>query len=274
MNLAHYTTLRLHPYPWRSEHLNVGLVVLLADGSVRVHVADSLKKVRAFAPGVDLEAVRGWPAEMQQDLTGCRSLDEAAARLSRWGHARQLSEQRGMFRYANEHEYSERVGRALARLVEPERPMRKPADRSQRSRLEVELKTAFAAYGWMSADPSQVDHRIVHHYPIEPEMDLHADFAVRNGVMHVIETVDFRVADPASKRDSARAKALVLTLAKDARRYAIVAGGDGEAIRPAVRLLASQADALIRWERPDEVDGFLGKMAQITGIPMIGLQTT
>lgn len=274
MKLAHYAPLRLHPYAWRSEHLNIGLVVRGADGAVRIHLADNLKKLRSFAPRVDLDVVRGWPAELQPMLSNSQSLDEVAARLARWGQTRQLGEQRGAFQYNSEETYALRVAAALERLVEPEARLRTASQRGQRSRLEVELREAFSAYGWLAPDPSQVDHRIVPRYPIDLEADLRADFAVRNGVMHVIETVDFRVAEPASKRDSARAKALVLTLAQGARKYAVVAGGDGEESQPSVRLLQRQSDVLVRWESPESVDRFLAEMARITGRPIIGLPTT
>lgn len=272
MNAAPYTILCLHPYPWRSEHLNIGLVVLRPDG-VRVHLADNLKKLRAFAPDVDLEIVRGWPSELQSLLAGAADLDEAAARMARWGTLQQLSDQRGTLGYHSEREYEDRIAGALARLVMPEKAVRVPADRAHKSRLDVELKTAFSAYGWLGNDPSQIDHHIVPRYPIDEQTGLRADFAIKNGCLHVIETLDFRVADPLSKREAAQAKTLVLALAQDARRYAIVAGGDGAETQPSLRLLRAHSDCLVRWEDAGAVDRFLADMGQAAGKPMIGLPT-
>lgn len=273
MSFSHYSILRIHPYPQRSEHLNIGIAVFRDDG-IRVHLADNLKKLKAFAPGVDLDVVRGWPVELQEMLAGVVHPKEARDRIAMWGGAQQLSEQAGQFIYRDEHEYAERVAGALSRMVEPESKMRMALDRPYKSRLDLELKHAFAAYGWLGKAPEDINHRIVPHYPINEDMGIRADFAVMNGRLHVIETIDFRVASPLSKRESAQAKTLVMALAKDAVRYAIVAGGDGKESAPSIRLLESQADRMVRWEDAAAVDSFLAAMSQATGKPMIGLPTT
>lgn len=271
--IAHYHPLLLHPYPWRTEHVAIGAVVFREDG-VRVHLADNLKKVRAFAPGVDLDAVRAWPTELQTLLAETRTPAEANAKLAVWGGLRRLGEQHGQMRYRDEREYADRVAGILARLVEPEKAIRDPLQAAHKSRLDIDLKRAFSGYGWLGKTPADIDHRIVPRYPLDADTGLVADFAVKNGRLNVIETVDFRVADPASKRETAQAKALVLACAPAAARYAIVAGGEGPDAAPSLRLLERHAAGnLIRWEDAGAMNAFLAAMAQATGKPLIALPT-
>jgi Protein of unknown function (DUF3037) len=272
MNTSPYSALRLHPYPWRSEHLNIGIVVFRTDG-LRIHLADNLKKIRAFAPAIDLDAVRGWPGELATLLAGYPP-PLARKTLSRWGGIRQIAEQEGRFVWQDEREYAERVSGALARLVDPEPKTPAALDAVHKSRLDIELKNAFSAYGWLGKASEDIAHHIIPRYVLDEATGLRADFAIKTERMNIIETIDFRVTDPLAKRESAQAKALVLALAKDTMRYAIVAGGDSKDTAPSLRLLASQADQLIRWEDASAVNGFLDAMSKATGKPLLALATT
>lgn len=270
MTISTYSLLRLHPYPQRSEHLNIGVVVFRGDG-VRVHLADNLKKVRAFAPQVDLEILRGWPDELQERLAQCQSPEQAKEKLALWGSMQQLSEQTGHFTYHNDRDYALRVAGVLSRMVDPVQKRAQPGA-LPKTRLELELKNTFSTYGWLSASPDDVDHCVAHRHVLDPNTGLRADFAVRNGKLNIIEAVDFRVANPLDKREAAQAKALVLALRPDAVRYAVVSGGDGKESLPAIRLLESLA-TLVRWEDAAGVNAFLEKISKATNKPMLTLPT-
>jgi hypothetical protein len=274
MTVAQYVPLRLHPYQWRSEHINVGIVVFREDG-VRVHLADNLKKVRAFAPAVDIDVVRCWPAELTKTLEGITDVEAARVKIAQWGTMMQLGDQLCRFLWSTEREYADRVSGALARLVEPERKTKTPVESLHKSRLDVELKHSFATFGWLGTSQTDIDHRIVPRYLLNEETGLRADFAIKNGRMNIIETLDFRVADPASKRESAQAKSLVLAMQPEAQRYAIVAGGDGKDTAPSMRLLEEHSGGnLIRWEDASAINNFLEAMGRATGKPMLQLPTS
>jgi hypothetical protein len=261
--LAQYGVLSHYPQPNRTEHANIGIVVFLADGSVRVHFGQDLRKLRAMDPQTNLEVVRSWENGLPKMLAG-QTTEQAAAFLRQFGQWK-LSATLGKFSYADEDSYLARVTQALHSLVSA--PLSERRERTEVSRLHLDLKTAFGAKGWLGRNIA--NHEIVERYPIGPMTT--AEFALQNGRLHVIESLDLRTSNPSAKRNDARAKALTLDMArkasKDAARYAILAGIDSPMLPEAKDLMHSYSEHVFTWENPAEMAQLMALLGKATGKP-------
>lgn len=264
--IAQYGVLSHYPAPNRTEHVSIGLVVFLADGSVRVHLGQDLKKLRAVDPQVDLAKVRSWEAGLPKLISGMGT-DKATAFVRNMGQW-SLSSELGRFAYADEAEYLARVANALQSLVAA--PSRATRERGDVSRLHVDLKSAFNAKGWLGKDIE--NHEIVERHPIGPMTT--AEFALMNGRLHVIESLDLRTSNASAKRNDARAKALTLDMARKAAnnpaRYAILAGIDSPLMGDAKALMADYSEYVFTWENPSDMNELMHILGKATGKP--GLQ--
>ena len=262
-NIAHYGVLAHHPQPNRTEHANIGIVVFLADGSVRAHFAQDLKKLRAMDPQVNLEAVRSWESGLPHMLAG-KTIEQATAFLRNFGQWK-LSPTLGKFAYTDEDSYLTRVSNALHSLVAA--PASERRERAEVSRLHMDLKTAFGAKGWLGRNID--NHEIVERYPIGPMTT--AEFALQKGRLHVIESLDLRTSNPSAKRHDARSKALTLDMARkvsgNTARYAILAGIDSPMINEARALMKDYSEHVFTWENPADMDNLMGMLGKATGKP-------
>jgi hypothetical protein len=262
-NIAHYGVLSHYPQPNRTEHANIGIVVFLADGSVRVHFGQDLKKLRAMDPQVDLDAVRSWETGLPKMLAG-QNLEQATTFLQHFGQWK-LSGNLGKFSYTDEDNYLLRVANALHSLVAAPKSDRR--ERPEVSRLHMDLKTAFSAKGWLGRDIH--NHEIVERYRIGPMTT--AEFALQNGRLHVIESLDLRTSNPSAKRNDARSKALTLDMARKAAentaRYAILAGIDSPMMGEAKDLMAGYSEHVFTWESAADMNQLMAMLGKATGKP-------
>jgi hypothetical protein len=263
---AEYCILADRPYRNRNEQVNIGLVVLRQDG-VRVHLCDNLRKVKALNPRANLDAVHDWAEKLPHLLAGCLSVDAARQALSQWGRDWAL-EGRGSFAYDNEDQYSHRVKMAIDNLVRPS--ARSGVAREPISRLHLDLKRSFALNGWLGKDINA--HQIVTRYAVGPEVN--AEFALINGRLNVIESIDLRTENLSAKRVELRAKALVLDMAKrsrqgDAACYAVMAGETSKIAEDTRELLDIYADHVFQWEHARDIDSLFDILGAATGKPRI-----
>ena len=263
---AEYCILADRPYRNRNEQVNIGLVVFRADG-IRVHLSDNLRKVKAINPRASVEAIHTWANELPAMLAGCQSVASGKAALARWGNDWAL-DGCGALAFDTEEQYQHRIQRALDNLVRPAE--RQKDAREPVSRLHVDLKKSFMLNGWLGKDISQ--HQIVMRYPIGPEV--HAEFALINGRLNVIETIDLRAENLYHKRTELRAKALTLDMAKRARQgdaacYSILAGENSKIAHDARELLDVYSDHVFTWERASDMNDFMDLIGHATGKPQI-----
>lgn len=265
--IAQYATLAHYPQPNRTEHVNIGLVVFLPDASVRLHLGQDLKKLRAIDPSADLPTVRSWEAGLPKMLHGM-GVEQARSFLRNFGHW-SISPTLGCFAYRGEDQYLQRIATALHSLVAtPPAPRR---ERTPTSRLHLDLKATFNAKGWLGKNID--NHEIVERYPIGPMTT--AEFALKNGTLHVIETLDLRSSNLSAKRNDARSTALTLDMAiqasqnKPPARYCILAGIDSPLMPEAQDLMGRYCESLVTWEHPEQMNALLHTLGQATGKPGI-----
>lgn len=261
--IAQYGVISHYPQPNRTEHVNIGIAVFLADGLVRVHFGQDLKKLRAIDPQTNLDSVRSWEHGLPALLQG-KSTAQAVEFLRHFGQW-SLSGELGRFAYADEDEYLVRVANALHSLVAAPKSERR--ERGEASRLHLDLKTAFNAKGWLGRDIK--NHEIVERYPIGPMTT--AEFALQNGRLHVIESLDLRTSNPSAKRNDARSKALTFDMARKAApnpaRYAVLAGIDSPLLTEAKALMHDYSEYVFTWESASDMNEMMSILGKATGKP-------
>jgi hypothetical protein len=171
----------------------------------------------------------------------------------------------GSFTFDSEEQYLARVAHALRNLVAA--PMKSLRERQDMSRLHVDLKIVFQSKGWLGRDIR--NHEIVERHPLGPMTT--AEFALQNGRLHVIETLDLRTSNVSAKKSDARSKALTLDMARraasDSARFAIVAGIDSPLLADAKDLLSGYCDHVLQWENVPDMNGLMSELGTATGKP-------
>ena len=184
-----YAIVRLSPDDSRDERINIGVAVFDATG-LDVRIAQRLENVRVISSAVDPNSLRDL-AERLRDIDRRMSLsaglavDARALAISRLGPL-SLSTL-GTFSAENADVYEARIASIMRSLIEPE--VAPPKVREKRSRLLTQVKMQFRRDRVLARkDEDLSSHRIVSSYLVE--QGLVADLVLKNGAMHVVETVD------------------------------------------------------------------------------------
>lgn len=184
-----YAVAKLAAHPVRQECLNVGLVIF-DDDRLDVRPGRSLDKVRAISAGLDTDTVRAAVLRLadldkvvqEAGKLSCEERLKALVSLS----PLELSSI-GSFKSSSMESYEQSIAKILTQLVEPEPAVVKKMAR--RSRLLSSLKVALKRHRVLARKGEDLSaHRVVPSWSFAE--GLTADLVLRNGSMHVIETVD------------------------------------------------------------------------------------
>jgi hypothetical protein len=255
----------------RDERLNVGIVV--GHGAeVDVRLAKNLGKLRAISTAIDANVV----SELLQNMVDISSQDTADA-LSVL-----ISENDGPIAFSELGEfvadtaaaYEERVSSILKALVEAEPST--PRSREKRSRLLTSVKSVFRKERVLAQRGEDLlSHRVVPKYQVDN--GLVADFVLKNGAMHVVETVD-ATGDEAQVR-KAVAEIGVAALVLEASRMKFGQSTTTQLVyaaspaleriaEPALLAAQHQGAKLINWESNADRESFVHMMSQLaTPVP-------
>lgn len=185
-----FSVVQFVAHPIRNERINIGIVVF-GDNGIDVRVSKRLERVRSLSAAVDVEQIR-------QSVMGLRELDEHIRNTGAVSEEERLEgfssfsgfnfSSMGAFDAPSSFEYENAIASLLQKLVEPEpAPLRTAKNRS--SRLLSTLKKTLRQERILARKDESIDsHRIVSNYPIVE--GLAANLALKNGAMHVFETVD------------------------------------------------------------------------------------
>jgi Protein of unknown function (DUF3037) len=255
-NTYPFTVLRVAPDRMRGERLNVGIAVF-KPGSVHIFIEFNSARLRALDP--NLLSI-GWDTWAQETTAFLTKLKDSNQRHHWLMHACSpifADKDFGYFEALSENDFDERVQEMLGRLIK--KPGKTPdgTPRAKKaSKLNGQLKNWFKHAGVFSNDQAELsNHRVVSNFPVNVSNDLYAEFAFKNGVVHVIETFDMRGYGKltASIQKDAALKSIVLDQAKDAldatsKRIAIVAASDYSAMKPALNMITAYSDDVISME--------------------------
>jgi hypothetical protein len=264
MNIAKYSLVKITPNPERIDCLVVG-VVAFSDLGWDVSFSDDTGKITAINPNYPVDSLPEVGMRVKQIASTCTNLTQLGVMMKLMGSFFHLDPFEGVFAFSDREEYLEQMNRIMSESVNPPKKIVQGIKR-ERSKLRASLKKQFSSLGILASDPSDInDHKIVQRYPIEAKQGLYADFALKNSVMHVTETVDFTMSQQAytAKKYEAQAKCLVLKAASEicgasTKKYVIVAGG-GRNSESALNLLKANAE-VYQFEDPRRMSEYLEKI--------------
>lgn len=271
MNVAQYSLLLVNPTVDRLDTVVAG-VVLYRNGAWDVRVASNAQKMRAIDPSFLDSRLIQTSALAYQLTRGAASLRELQASFEGTRLGVLVDSFVGTFTFDSETEYQQEVSAILAESVNPPSSLTANAAPVTRRRNVVrrKLRAHFRARGLWSRNDQDIDnHRVVEQFPISAAHGVIADFALRNGVMHITETIDFEIQSLKGKRLEAQAKGFVLNEATkvfgpDTRRYVVAAGTSNPDVRPSVLLLSEYAD-VYALESSEDMDSYVDKMVAAAG---------
>lgn len=245
--------------PIRGERINLGMAVCQAGGwRVRIH-PDAYTRLRNLHPDFASLDLTNWARETDEMLARLKEIELQRHWLETAGGPVVVNGGGSLFHLEVEEQQT-----ALDKLFDdlvgrPPSTRRRPR-KSVESRLYGEVKRWFRSARVFSPRIEDINrHKIVPGYPVSVADNLFAEFALKNGVLHVVETIDLRGADKltASRFGNVAAKALVLdqtrqTLGKSSQRLVVTAASDYKAVSPAISLIHKYADDVIAYESDED----------------------
>lgn len=194
-----FAIVRLAPEGVRDERINIGAVVFGHD-DVDVRLPRRLDKARVISAALDHDAIRELAETISARDFEIRQagISDPEARLRAIGRIGPLTLSRlGAFACSSEREYEARLSSIFQSIVEPEPAPKLP--RLKRSRLLTQLKRALREERVLAAkDEDLTSHRVVAGVPLAE--GLVADLVLKNGAMHVFETVDVSSDDTTARK--------------------------------------------------------------------------
>lgn len=194
-----FAIVRLAPEGVRDERINIGAVIF-SDDAVDIRLPRRLDKARVISAALDrrgLHELSETIATRDIDLrnAGIRDADARSRAIGRVGPLTLSG--LGTFTCLNEREYEARISSILQSIVDPEPALR--AARSKRSRVLTQLKRALREERVLAkSDEDLMSRRVVSSLLLAD--GLVADLVLKNGAMHVFETVDVSSAEATARK--------------------------------------------------------------------------
>lgn len=271
-----YSLLRLIPDASRGEVVNIGVVVF-GEAGVDVRITPNLNKARALSAWVNPEHLRSLPRAIPTALDKLNSLAMQLFALQGLFSPVTVDGLDGSFFADHTDEYEAQVETTLAAYVTPE-PKTRRVGRTGTGRLYFDLRTWFARNQLLGRNTEEIrEHKIVTHYPVNASAGIYAEFALKNGVYRITETIDFRVKDVGShKANEAAAKAMTLiearsALGNDTERYAIVAANEYSKVQAQINLLGRHANHVLMRDSAEDMAFYAHAIAKAAEIPQLDL---
>lgn len=261
-----FSVLRVSPDLRRGETVNVGLIVF-GSSRVDVRVLPSLAKVQAIDGTVDVAQVYGLTETLPQFLRSFQTEPEQLEALAELGFISASSP--GEFEAHDQDAYEAVVDDLMTRLVRPPRVKRAVL---RESRLTSDIRHRLTSKHWLGRRIDDIDrHLVVPNFPVSEQLDLYADFAARNGAMHTVKVIDFRVKNASSPEKFREACSISLHNIKakeefvGPRRFVVYAADtDTEiSVERHLSVLADDADYLLNYESDEDRGFFLGEMGKV-----------
>ncbi|MBR0693248.1 DUF3037 domain-containing protein [Bradyrhizobium lablabi] len=255
-----YSVLTATPDRRRGERVNVGIVVF-RDGKTDVRLVQAAFKLKALTREnweSRLEAIRDRIVRL------CDNGDTPEACLERLALVDPLIAPTGMGMLSAHggSDYERTVGEILESLVLLPKP--RPTDAVSRINTEI-AKTFRKAKALAKPEQGLKDGKIVRFLPIAPNEGLLADFALRNGRMHIASTLDLR--KQSVRLDEAALKSIVLdksreVYGKSVRRIGVYAVEPDlkKHFSHHIELLSDYADETYNWLDQTKRNRFLRTM--------------
>jgi hypothetical protein len=206
-----YAVLTAIPNPRRGERVNVGIIVFRPEGfDIRFKQAEY--KLRALTGDNWKERIEGAGAKLKLLFDPNEDAAKTLIRISRIDPLFQPSGL-GFLKPGTEDEYHDLVEQILRSLVTVE-PKREKTESKTRINTEI-VRVLRKADALAKNNETIEDHKIVRGFSIDPDENLVADFALKNGKLMIAATLDLRK-QAADLRDAALKS---ITLDKATKKY-------------------------------------------------------
>lgn len=255
MAIYDFALLQFMPDAVRGETINAGVAVFTPNG-VRVRLRLIPSRVRAIHPAFGSRDWADFAHGIEQRINdaGKRRLQEFVLRTA----IAPLVPVEGLGQIIAEDadQLEARINAILDKFVSrPTAPTRRREPGA--TKLNADVRHWLRGAKLFSTNPADINNRrVVANYPIEARASLFAEFALQNGAIHVIETLDLRGVDHLSRAriDAAAYKSVLLDQAKEAspegQCIALVAADDYAVARPALTMIGKYADDVVAFEQP------------------------
>jgi hypothetical protein len=260
-----YAVLMAMPNRLRGERVNVGILVFLND-RLDIRFAE-LSKIRALAGGEWEAYANDVRQRLFRDLGAGERAEEAiraSPQIDPIIHASDIS----WLTVRSLDEYEGRIKEILTNLVV--RP--KDEARPKSTRINTEISQQLKRLKVLAKPEESInDHRVVRDFYVSKEEELIADFALKNGKMHIAATLDLRKSFV--RLDEAALKAIILDKAKQKFRkkvnlfgvYAAPLGADQ--FKPHIELLRDYSDTTYNWLDDLERRELIGAFRKAAALP-------
>lgn len=254
-----YAVLRVTPDKIRGEVINVGVIVISPSGDLDVVLPDRHKKAVALDANLEQPVIQ----EMANQI--CKFADLEANPLKK----EKLIEMAcsdilrcsafAEFKVDKPEHYHRRIEDLLQLLVNP--VTRKRQAKTQR--IATKVKSIFEDHDILGSIDDIDNHLVVPNYPIDALRGLKADFALKNGCMHITQTIDMNTSDHTQKHAQAALDAVTLDKAlnifgNDTRRYVVYsATRKNQTVDQTLNLLGDHADSMFNLESDEETKEYV-----------------
>jgi Protein of unknown function (DUF3037) len=266
-----YAIIRLAPDDARNERINIGMAVF-DDGKIDIRTSMGIAKVRAISGAIDPDLLRELIAKFPELNARLQDagIDDLDARLKLMRSGPLVLSQSGTFIAESAVSYEDRIASILKAMVDPEPAPRRL--REKRSKVLSQVKKVFRRERVLARKDEDISsHRIVSNYELAE--GLTADLLLRNGAIHVVETVDATGKDISLRRTVADigVAALVLEQARmkfedpttKARLVYNVAAALEHFARPSLDAAAHQGTELTNWASAEEQKKFVSELVSL-----------
>ena len=274
MNIIKYSLIQFTPDRKRNETINIGLVAFMPDAIV-VNLCESIRKIRAVDGAISGNDLKNIEAMLHKIFS--RSVPDSLEIESKFEFLKlilpdsyQLSPL-GCFSAATRDEANLKLSLLMNELVIPPRPV---ITRERGARIITNLRTIFRQHDLFSDSVGDIfNHRIVERFPISEKSSLRADFALKNGVYHITETIDLGARDASMKFKEAGLKSFVmakakLELGKEAKCYAVysASAADEKDKSEAIDLLSEGSDFIFNLRSQSQKVDYIQRMEEAAGV--------
>ncbi|OYY77407.1 MAG: hypothetical protein B7Y43_11085 [Sphingomonas sp. 28-62-20] len=256
----------------RNERLNAALAIF-SDQGLELRIPRRLEKLRALSSALDVDGVRTAISQLEdfdKELLdqGCTDIGDRIKALGALSPFKLSSP--SYFVAPTQAIYEESIARLTKALIDPEPARLRPV--FKRTKLLTLMKSAFRSERVLAKRGEDISaHRLVSNVVIAE--GLNADFVLKNGAMHVIETVDASSDDLSVRKVVADIAVAALVLEQARMKFGenstesrLVYDASVEAERvamPSLEAAAHQGTRLINWASANDRNTLIDQLSSL-----------
>lgn len=254
-----YAVLRICPDEVRGETVNVGLFTLSPEGKIALHIPERMNKASALDDKCDRAFIYSAANTIFELTALAETAQQKTEIISSSFHGALQSSPLAEFMAHDQKDYNRKVKQITDLLITP----RISKHREMAPRITTRLKNIFDDSGLLAESGDINEHRIVAQYPIDEKTGLKADFALKNSVMHITQTIDFNVKSQTGKVQEAALDAIKLDMAtrtfgKDTAKYVVYsAKRSSQPVKQALGILEQHTEMLFNMESSQDKQEYL-----------------